>query len=564
MSVISPTALRLSGTFALPGDPGYELATPVERRRPGQAARRRGRRRRRRRRSTSSASPAPTACASPSSAPATAPSPFDGDDVILVHTGRLDELADRPAHRRARIGAGVVWQQVLDAAAPHGLAPLVGSAPGVGVVGFLTGGGIGPLVRTFGLSVRPRARLRRRDRRRRAACASRPTSTPTCSGACAAARARSASSPPSRSSCSSCATIYGGALFFDGADAPAVLHAWRDLVRRPAGAREHVARAAAAARPLPGVPAAAGRAPDRRRALRLDGDARAPSAARAAARRGADPAHRRGRRDALRRDRRDPRRPGRPDAGARGPPRCCASSPARPSTRCWPSPARAPARRRSIVELRLLGGALRRERAHPSAFCHRDAAFSLLMIGVPMPIPRVAPHNAAAHGRAPARGLTGGEAAELRRRHGRRAQRPASTTRTPAPGWPRSPSATTRRACSTWARWSASPRSGRGSARRAAARRAASDRPAATARPAGRWRGRARASRAAARATAAPSIAPTGRRRAPAAPARCATVSSSGTISSSSSQATGVETCAPVRARTDHAPKTVLWGAFWL
>ena len=57
-----------------------------------------------------------------------------------------------PDARVARIGAGATWQQVLDAATPHGLAPLCGSSPGVGVVGFLTGGGIGPLVRTVGVS----------------------------------------------------------------------------------------------------------------------------------------------------------------------------------------------------------------------------------------------------------------------------------------------------------------------------------------------------------------------------------------------------------------------------
>lgn len=50
------------------------------------------------------------------------------------------------------MGAGARWQDVLDAATTHGLAPLCGSAPGVGVVGYLTGGGIGPLVRTVGLS----------------------------------------------------------------------------------------------------------------------------------------------------------------------------------------------------------------------------------------------------------------------------------------------------------------------------------------------------------------------------------------------------------------------------
>ena len=43
-----------------------------------------------------------------------------------------------------------------------------------------------------------------------------------------------------------------------------------------------------------------------------------------------------------------------------------------------------------------------------------------------------------------------------------------------------------------------------------------------------------------------------------------AVVSTSGRIASSSSQLNGVETCAPGRARTDHAPKIVLCGAFWL
>jgi hypothetical protein len=43
-----------------------------------------------------------------------------------------------------------------------------------------------------------------------------------------------------------------------------------------------------------------------------------------------------------------------------------------------------------------------------------------------------------------------------------------------------------------------------------------------------------------------------------------ATVNWSGWISSSSAQASGVDTCAPGRARTDQAPNTVLCGAFWL
>ena len=38
-----------------------------------------------------------------------------------------------------------------------------------------------------------------------------------------------------------------------------------------------------------------------------------------------------------------------------------------------------------IVELRLLGGAMAREPRHRSAFCHRDAAFALTLIGLKVP-----------------------------------------------------------------------------------------------------------------------------------------------------------------------------------
>ncbi len=72
--------------------------------------------------------------------------------AVLVHTTALDELTVDPQKRTARIGAGVRWAAVLEAAAPHGLAPVCGSSPHVGVVGFLTGGGVGPLSRSHGLS----------------------------------------------------------------------------------------------------------------------------------------------------------------------------------------------------------------------------------------------------------------------------------------------------------------------------------------------------------------------------------------------------------------------------
>ena len=72
---------------------------------------------------------------------------------VLLHTGEMTDCDVDPDARVARIGAGATWQHVLDAATPYGLALLCGSSPSVGVVGFLTGGGISwPLVRTVGLS----------------------------------------------------------------------------------------------------------------------------------------------------------------------------------------------------------------------------------------------------------------------------------------------------------------------------------------------------------------------------------------------------------------------------
>ena len=40
-----------------------------------------------------------------------------GDDVLLVHTAKLDECAVDAERRVARIGACVVWQRVVEAAA---------------------------------------------------------------------------------------------------------------------------------------------------------------------------------------------------------------------------------------------------------------------------------------------------------------------------------------------------------------------------------------------------------------------------------------------------------------
>ncbi|CAL9343019.1 hypothetical protein SUDANB121_00320 [Nocardiopsis dassonvillei] len=62
--------------------------------------------------------------------------------AVLVRTAALDGVEVDPVRRVARVGAGVSWGRVQEAAAVHGLTGLPGSSPGVGVVGYTLGGGL--------------------------------------------------------------------------------------------------------------------------------------------------------------------------------------------------------------------------------------------------------------------------------------------------------------------------------------------------------------------------------------------------------------------------------------
>ncbi|WP_327114757.1 FAD-binding oxidoreductase [Nocardia sp. NBC_01730] len=72
------------------------------------------------------------------------------DGGVLISTRRMTGLRVDPATRIAHVGAGVRAGALVEAAAEHGLAPLNGSSPSVGVVGYLLGGGVGLLARQFG------------------------------------------------------------------------------------------------------------------------------------------------------------------------------------------------------------------------------------------------------------------------------------------------------------------------------------------------------------------------------------------------------------------------------
>ncbi|WP_328477378.1 FAD-binding protein [Actinoplanes sp. NBC_00393] len=314
---------------------------------------------------------------------------FDG--ALLVHTGRLDECVVH-ADGWARVGAGVRWQQVLDAAAPHGLAALCGSAPGVGVVGYTTGGGLGPVGRTYGWAsdrVRAVELVTGDGVLRRVTAEQEPDLFWAVRGGKGAVGIVTAMEfdlvrQP---------TLYAGALYFAGADAATVLHRWRDWsATLPREATTSVALLQLP--PLPGVPEPlAGKFTVAVR-FAWTGDDQEGQAVLAPMRAAATPLI-----DAVQTipyaalgmihaDPVDPMPVHEATDLLRELPAEAIDALLAVSGPDAGSP-------QVIVELRQLGGALAEPAAQPSALDHRDAAYSLITIGVLVPsvAGAVAPHS---------------------------------------------------------------------------------------------------------------------------------------------------------------------------
>ena len=145
---------------------------------------------------------------------------------VLLATRHLDEVAVHPEQGWARVGAGVRWTRVIEEAARCGLAPLNGSSPDVGVVGYTTGGGVGPMARTFGLAAdRVRAFdvvtgdgvLRRVT----------PREHPDLFFALRGGKGAGGIVTAVELDLLPLAGFYGGALYFAGEDAPKVVDRWR-------------------------------------------------------------------------------------------------------------------------------------------------------------------------------------------------------------------------------------------------------------------------------------------------------------------------------------------------
>jgi FAD/FMN-containing dehydrogenase len=79
--------------------------------------------------------------------------PFgDLSDSILLKMERMRSVQIDPISRVARVEAGVLSLELVEAAAAHGLATLAGSSPDVGVIGYTLGGGMSWLGREHGLA----------------------------------------------------------------------------------------------------------------------------------------------------------------------------------------------------------------------------------------------------------------------------------------------------------------------------------------------------------------------------------------------------------------------------
>ena len=152
------------------------------------------------------------------------------DGGVLIDTTGLSDVRIDADARTARVEAGVRWGDVVAAAAKDGLAPLNGSAPSVGVVGYTLGGGLGLLARQYGYAadhVRAIEIVTADSVMRRVTA----TDEPELFWAVRGAGANFGVVTAIEIDLVSLTRLYGGTLFFDTDQVPAVADAYRRWTR---------------------------------------------------------------------------------------------------------------------------------------------------------------------------------------------------------------------------------------------------------------------------------------------------------------------------------------------
>jgi FAD/FMN-containing dehydrogenase len=150
----------------------------------------------------------------------------NADGALLINTSRLAQVTIDPVSATATVGAGARMGAVTAAAARHGLTPVQGSSGSAGAAGFTLGGGLGVLSRTFGLAadrvlsidvVTSDGQLRTVD----------ADHHPELFWALRGGKGNFGVVTSYRTALEPLAAFYGGGIFFDGAHAADVLHAYR-------------------------------------------------------------------------------------------------------------------------------------------------------------------------------------------------------------------------------------------------------------------------------------------------------------------------------------------------
>jgi hypothetical protein len=149
---------------------------------------------------------------------------------LLITTHRLRGVTVDPRRRTARVEAGTRWYEVLEATEPHGLAPIPGSAPHIGVAGYTLGGGLSPVLgRTHGYAADHVVSLdvvTADGELRKVTADNEPDlfwALRGCKGNFGIVTALEIELFP-------LTRVYAGGIFFPGAHSSEILHAWRSWV----------------------------------------------------------------------------------------------------------------------------------------------------------------------------------------------------------------------------------------------------------------------------------------------------------------------------------------------
>jgi FAD/FMN-containing dehydrogenase len=131
-----------------------------------------------------------------------------------------------PLRRTARVEAGVKWERVMEVAGQYGLAGMRGSSSDVGVVGYTLGGGLGSFGRKHGFAADHVRSLEivTADGTIRTASA---TSEPELFWAVRGGKGNLGIVTQLEIDLIPVRDLFGGGIFFDGADAAQLLHTYR-------------------------------------------------------------------------------------------------------------------------------------------------------------------------------------------------------------------------------------------------------------------------------------------------------------------------------------------------